>query len=148
MMPGATLLTVMPRGPSSLARASVNTCTAPFVIAYAIPSGKAMRATPEVMLTIRPPSGISGSNCWVRKNSPLTLTSNSRSYASGVSSPMRRDMPMPALLTSTSRTSVSSFIRSASAWLPPPRSACTANALPPSFSIRPTTSSAAASSLA
>ena len=52
---------------------------------------------------MRPPSASSGSSAWVRKNTPLTWTLNSRSNCASVVSAKLAISPWPALLTRWSK---------------------------------------------
>ena len=56
--------------------------------AYAANPGVTKRASPVETFTMRPPSAISGSSLWVRKNGPLTWMFMSRSNCASVVSAM------------------------------------------------------------
>ena len=82
--PGASVFTVIPRLPSSAARATVNVSIAALVMLYAEYCGIGRRDRLEERLTTRPPSRSRGMACWVVKNGPLTLVANTRSKSASV----------------------------------------------------------------
>ncbi len=154
-MPGATLLTVMPRGPRCRAKCRPIISTAALVIAYATSCGFATRVSPDEMLMMRPPSGMSVSARCTMKNGALALTATSRSKSSGVTSVGATPPMIPALFTRMSSStlaacSFSSVCRASnnvSTSPGTPSSARTGNAWPPASVIDATVCRAASALL-
>src|SRR6267154_450188 len=149
--PGWTLLTVMPRLPSSLDKLWVNIFTAPLVAEYATRPGATARSpTADPMVMMRPPLFKCLSAACVAASVPRRLMSITRSISSSVVSTNVFGMAVPALFTSTSSwpkvatvlstAPLTASTSAASAWI--------ARAFPPSSSIALTTAEAARASFA
>ena len=153
--PGASVFTVIPRLPSSAARATVNVSIAALVMLYAEYCGIGRRERPEETLMTRPPSRSRGMACWVVKNGPLTLVANTRSKSASVAVAVGPTTATPALFTRMSKrrsprravNSASSASKNRPSCSTEPTSAWRANASPPADSISPTTDRAASALL-
>lgn len=149
--PGATAFTVIPRGPSSLARVRLIVSTAPFVMAKDVWAGLAIRVATEESVTMRPPSRSIGRARWMMKYGARTFTAKRRSNSSRLVAPIGPAGAAAALFTRMSRGRPASPAptpaKSVSTSPSTPSSALTANAEPPARSIMSTVESAPSSSL-
>ena len=150
---GATVLTVMPRAPRAGASDWVIASTAPLLVTYAT-SGEPARVTSDEIVTTRPRSAISGNARCTVNSGARTFTAITRSKSVTVRSSIPALSTTAALLMRTSRRgfwprerSVASNPAISSAGpAGSPRSARSANAVPPPSSIARTVSPAAPAS--
>ena len=146
--PGATLLTVMPRGPRSRASPLTRPVSADLLIAYtAAPANGTRIAFVLPTLITRPPSGRWRSAACVAANTARTFTATVRSKSASGKSATWPPRKTPALLTRMSRrpkraaaASMAPDSASASA-----ESARSARARPPAASMRAASACAALS---